>query len=276
MVTSIFTNGQNPLQRFGVWFGGLGRNLLFALLLGAIFGVVGPLGTYNVMPFGQRIAFWILVKTCAWLAIEGTSYIVLKSLGRLIKSTIWLYLIIIVASLPMVWFLVSFAQFRIYATPISRPDLLLVSQIALIITICITVSVNFGFVLIAMKTSYTQKPNDRIHQDIHPPIFKRLNPELKNAKWLALIAQEHYVLVESDKGNQLILLGIGQAIKECTPMSGLRIHRSYWIALSAIKGSRKEKSKLFIILKNNRELSVSRRRKQSILQTLSKHDLGEE
>lgn len=93
-----------------------------------------------------------------------------------------------------------------------------------------------------------------------PKVLERVQPALKNANLLALAAEDHYVRVITDAGEELILLRFSDAIDETTPIKGLQVHRSWWVAETAIETAKKGKSGPELRLKNNQIVPVSRRR----------------
>lgn len=52
----------------------------------------------------------------------------------------------------------------------------------------------------------------------------------RQAKILALSAEDHYVRVHTDRGQALILMNLSCAVGALGPETGVRIHRSHWVA----------------------------------------------
>lgn len=52
----------------------------------------------------------------------------------------------------------------------------------------------------------------------------------RQAQILALSAEDHYVRVHTDRGQALILMNLSCAINALGPETGVRIHRSHWVA----------------------------------------------
>ena len=100
-----------------------------------------------------------------------------------------------------------------------------------------------------------QQPRSR------PRILDR-DPALSAATTVwALSAQDHYVLVQSDAGQALILMRFADAIAECEQdLSGVQIHRSHWVAHSLAGSSEKKYGKPVIHLPDGKTLPISRRK----------------
>ena len=91
-----------------------------------------------------------------------------------------------------------------------------------------------------------------------PSGFRALLPPYLGDDLISLQAEDHYVRVVAGRGNALIRYRFSDAIAEVRGTSGLQVHRSYWIALSAIKGVRSSGSGLTVDLVNGAEVPVSR------------------
>lgn len=67
------------------------------------------------------------------------------------------------------------------------------------------------------------------------PFLSKIKPAV-GRRVLALEAQEHYVKVYTDRGEDLVLYRLSDAVKELAQsVPGLRVHRSYWVAEDAIQ-----------------------------------------
>ena len=75
---------------------------------------------------------------------------------------------------------------------------------------------------------------------------------------LALQAEDHYVRVHTDKGSDLILMRLGDAVSEMGDTPGARSHRSWWVAKKAVTGTRRENGRAWLQLSNAIEAPVSR------------------
>ena len=90
-----------------------------------------------------------------------------------------------------------------------------------------------------------------------PPIFERV-PLPQRGKLLALLVEDHYVDIVTDKGKTLVLMRLADAIRETAPIAGLQIHRSHWVARDAVVKVHRSEGKLILELSNGLKLPVSR------------------
>ena len=80
---------------------------------------------------------------------------------------------------------------------------------------------------------------------------------------LALKAEDHYVRVFSDRGEKLLLMRISDAIAALNGVEGARVHRSYWVAKSAVERAETQGRNMTVYLKNGVQVPVSQTYKES-------------
>lgn len=91
-----------------------------------------------------------------------------------------------------------------------------------------------------------------------PALLERLSLEKRGAL-KALSAEDHYTLVQTTRGAELVLIRLSDAIAESAPVQGLQVHRSHWVALSAVAGVRRNGDGAILALRDGGEVPVSRR-----------------
>lgn len=90
-----------------------------------------------------------------------------------------------------------------------------------------------------------------------PRILKRIRPRL-GTRLTRLSMQDHYVEVFTEKGSQLVLMRFADALEEVAPVPGWRIHRSHWVAETAMHDIRRADGKTNVVLPDGAELPISR------------------
>lgn len=91
-----------------------------------------------------------------------------------------------------------------------------------------------------------------------PPLLDRL-PLDKRGRILALSVEDHYVRIQTDRGQEVVLMRLGDAIRETGDIPGLQVHRSHWVATDAVAAARREGDRAILTLTNQAEIPVSRR-----------------
>jgi DNA-binding LytR/AlgR family response regulator len=84
--------------------------------------------------------------------------------------------------------------------------------------------------------------------------MERVRPE-RRGTLLALKAEGHYLQVYTDAGSDLILYRLSDALLEVGAGDGAQVHRSWWVASSALSPQRHRDR---LVLTNGIEVPVSR------------------
>jgi hypothetical protein len=66
----------------------------------------------------------------------------------------------------------------------------------------------------------------------------RLSARKRDARLIAVEAEDHYLRVHTDAGSELISLRFVDALSELAGVAGFQIHRSWWAAADAIEAVR--------------------------------------
>jgi DNA-binding LytR/AlgR family response regulator len=77
-------------------------------------------------------------------------------------------------------------------------------------------------------------------QDIDPSsaFRQRLSAKRRTASLLAVEAEDHYLRVHTDAGDELITARFSDALVELGSLAGYQTHRSWWVAAEAIEAVR--------------------------------------
>lgn len=97
------------------------------------------------------------------------------------------------------------------------------------------------------------------------PAFWNKLQRRRHGRLLAVEAEQHYILVHTSVGNELVLYRFTDAVKELRDWEGAQIHRSFWVARAAIKDIRTKGRNSFIVLTSGIEVPISRGRRKDAL-----------
>jgi len=75
-----------------------------------------------------------------------------------------------------------------------------------------------------------------------------------------LKAEDHYLRIYTSAGETLVLFCFSDAIKSLSQNKGLQVHRSYWVARTAVKKARRTGQRQYLDLLNGISVPVSRAR----------------
>jgi hypothetical protein len=87
--------------------------------------------------------------------------------------------------------------------------------------------------------------------------FDSLEPPL-DGNIYCMEAQEHYILITTSNSDRMVLHRFSDAVKQTPTILGIQVHRSHWVAHSAVKDVVIEGQSMKLKLINNKEVPVSR------------------
>lgn len=222
--------------------------LPWAALAGAalVLGMVGPFGTYESLRLPARLAYWAAIVVSTYFL--GFAFVSL--LEKLIftgrPGPAGFALVGAMAGVPVALF-VWLLNRLVYGTDV-------VFLLPLTLYVMAIAAVSSGVIaFFSARLAHAQPSAQR------PKLIERLQPRLRG-KLLYLSMQDHYVKVVTDKGSELILMRMSDAVDETAPVEGLQIHRSYWIASDAVAGTIRRDGRLILRMSDGAELPVSRNR----------------
>lgn len=95
----------------------------------------------------------------------------------------------------------------------------------------------------------------------HSPVrfLDRLPPKLRGAELRAVQSEDHYLRIHTDRGSELILLRLADAVSELEGLEGAQVHRSWWVAKAAVRDVRRGDGRATLTLEGGLEVPVSRR-----------------
>jgi hypothetical protein len=87
---------------------------------------------------------------------------------------------------------------------------------------------------------------------------ERLPLRLRAGRLIALAAEDHYLRVFTDAGDDLVLMRMADAAALLADVPGARVHRSWWVARAAVTGTARDGDRLLLTLENGLTAPVSR------------------
>ena len=230
------------------------RGLIVAVAGGAFLAVTGAFGTSGA-PFGPRLAYWVLVMVTGGLWGHLCGALVSRVLDM--DERPWLNIAVMTAVITgplsvLVWAATGlfFAQ-RLYPLA-ALPQLVLP---VLIVTAAVTtLNVFLG------RAHPVQTHAPPTSEPARPARFlDRLPLRLKGATIRAVQAEDHYLRIHTDRGSDLILMRLSDAVEELEGLEGAQTHRSWWVAREAVRGVERGDGRAVLTLEGGLRAPVSRR-----------------
>lgn len=233
--------------------------LLWAALAAAalVLGLAGPFGTYEALALPGRLAYWSFVAVVTYF----TGFLVVTALNASLpghRTPLRDGVFGAISGLPiaiLVWLLnqwifpdggLGFLPLLAYVVVVSAAACFVIALFAH----------NFRTGEAASAPTATPPVEPTVLPE-RPPLLDRLAPAL-HGKLQYLSMQDHYVEVVTDKGSQLVLMRMSDAIAETGGIDGLQVHRSHWVARAAVTGSGRRGERVVLRLVNGAEVPVSR------------------
>jgi len=206
--------------------------------------VAGPFGTLEALGLGARAVYWGGV---VGVSVAGgvLSWRLGQTHGPVWRLTIWAFYVVALAGLVHG---LNTALFDAWQGGGRFAYLLGI--------IAVTFAVVQG--LIALVRHTRDAPEDMTDAVDPQTLFLRRIPIEKRGELVRLEAQDHYLNVVTDNGQALILMRLQDAIDALKGAKGLRVHRSHWVMVPAVRGHQRDKGRDFLELKNGDTVPVSR------------------
>jgi DNA-binding LytR/AlgR family response regulator len=223
-----------------------------------VLAVSGPFGTFAELGPSERFAYWALVVAPTYVLGQGSVTLVAEALRRRI-APFWPRLIVaaLVSSLPIgaVVVLINTVFYGELSAEIALKIWFYVAVVTLAVTVVLGAAGMHVRQLLADAAVPAVAPPPETSSA--PAILERV-PLPQRGKLLALVVEDHYVDIVTDKGRTLVLLRLADAIREAAGVEGLQIHRSHWVASAAVVKTHRADGKVLLELTNGMRLPVSR------------------
>lgn len=214
--------------------------------VGVLLGILGPFGSYLNDGVALRILYWVGVFMVSGL-IHGI--VIRKMMGPAGRARIpvwvWLPGLVLVLNLPLSTLsrLTAIAIWPVLEQAVQPLEWFVQSLV-------IALAYASAFYLLRFRPGRAV-PVPAV--DGHRSGTLRIRDDL-----LCLQMEDHYVRVHTPDGSRLVLMPLGQAVTEVSGVEGLRVHRSWWVARSAVAAARSEGRNFRLVLTNGIEAPVAR------------------
>jgi DNA-binding LytR/AlgR family response regulator len=226
-----------------------GRGMVIAVIAGVFMALIAPFQT-NLVPLSVRLTYWVGLMVLGSIWGHAAGAWVFRF--RMMADHRWLggALLALIIGLPytvVVWAVTGMGFERgpkLAALPYFLGPVMLVSG---------------AMTGIAMLANQSPPQTHAAELGAAPPKFlDRLPLKLRGAEIWAVEAEDHYLRIHTDRGSDLILMRLSDAVGELEGLEGAQTHRSWWVAKSAVIGAKRNDGRAVFTLKNGVEVPVSR------------------
>ncbi len=251
------------------------RPLATGLIAGLILALMAPYQTATIFNAPQRYAFWIwssVVGALLLAACDGLAVALKREHG--LPRLFWIAAGIVTAAVPVT--LIVYAS----APAINDGTQLLPfwSLFPSVLILCVPLQVvlillDAKLTPVASQRQPSASPGPSSDQASDPllsppagqalaprsPLFDKI-PARLGRDVLCMRTEDHYLRVYTAKGEALILMSLSDAEACLSPAQGRRVHRSWWVARTAVRTTTSDDKTLRLILTNGLSVPVSRSR----------------
>lgn len=236
------------------------RTVAVSLAAGLFLGLVGPFGTFQLVPLLPRVAYWVSMILAGTLFVPVLYLILHHWIGGRVSALIYVPLAAIVGALPVTLMVVAITLVLLGQTVSFRLELYL---LVLVITVPL-VAIQHGMMLMRTRRAAEAAPLNEAPPssplvEARPRLLDRL-PGRLGTDLLCLQMEDHYVRVHTALGQELILMRMRDAVAELDGLNGAQVHRSWWVARAAVADWTREGKALTLRLANGLEVPVARDR----------------
>ena len=241
----------------------------------ALLAYLGPFGTWDDLAFIDRLAFWAIAVGVNWLCSNIVFPITMRhTLARDWPPGAGVALAALIAALPgtgAVWLaVVAYLNYP----PLTFPAFVaLYAEVAVIqLVVGFLVCYFIERVFDRRDAASTLPSSDKILEEVGDgprvsgaagakspasALLARLPPP-KRGELHHLRMQDHYVEVHTEKGMEMVLLRFRDALQEVEDVEGMQVHRSHWVARTAVEGVERRDGRMTLRLVNGTRVPVSR------------------
>lgn len=246
-------NGIQVTQK-GKWTAWRGA---IALGLGMLLARLGPYSTFTDLTLVERGAYWIGLTLLMWLQLEAALLLLRQrataskgvSLGRAVAGGL-------LGAMPTA-FEVAWAESLLRVVrDLGLFDLLAIYGDVALLAVPVALLLEWlrprdagAIPEAAMPASAPQGALEALLAAV--PLDKRGEP-------FALAAEDHYLRLYTNRGEALIHRRFADALAAFASIEGLRVHRSWWVAIAAVKSAEREGDRVHLVLRNDLRVPVSR------------------
>lgn len=260
----------------------LGLELALVVAILVSLAVIGPFGTYHQGLWTERLAYWARTLFAGWILYRPLLWVADRAARplRLRRSVAW-SAAVAAASAPMAVWLWFFG-------PIIRTDRPWFTGGQFVETYLqvLFISGAIAGALYLLRSGRNEPSSSslarreiRADQEggngrdseesdglvlhkgsvIGPRLAKRLPAHLGEGV-IALKMEDHYVRVHTPIGSTLLLMRLGDALRELDGVDGAQVHRSWWVARHAVARVERTSRSVVLHLVNDMAVPVARNR----------------
>jgi DNA-binding LytR/AlgR family response regulator len=228
------------------------RGLVIAVAGGVLLALAGAFGTLAA-PLGSRLAYWVSMLLVGGL--WGTLCARLVERFIALDERPWLTVLLLTAAISGPLSVVVWAVTGLFFTGDLYP---LAALPGMVVPVAI-VTVAISAVSVFVEKARPVQTHLAATGSAPARFLDRLPAKLRGATLRAVEAEDHYLRLHTDRGSDLILMRLSDALTELEGLEGAQTHRSWWVARDAVRDVARSDGRAALTLEGGIVAPVSRR-----------------
>ena len=228
------------------------RGVSIALAAGALLAFTGAFGMTE-LPLVSRLAYWLPVMLIGALWGNVCSRLIERYIDMDQRPWLTVVALTLVISGPL-----SAAVWAITGLSFNEGQTLFLAQLPefFLPVVVVTGALSALNVFLARTPVQTHAAP----AGAKPARFiDRLPVRLRGAAIRAVQSEDHYLRIHTERGSDLILMRLSDALTELEGLEGAQTHRSWWVAKDAVRDVSRGDGRATLTLEGGVEAPVSRR-----------------
>ena len=228
------------------------RSICVAVAAALVLTLTGAFGT-GAEPFLERLVYWLLVMAAgsAWGQLSQNLLA-----GRMdLDGRPWLHILALTVLVAVPMCLFVWAATGLF----FRGELYPVAALPLVVVPVVTVTAAVSALVVLLGRATPVQTHASADAARPARFIERLPLHLYGARLIAVEAEDHYLRVHTDRGSDLILMRLSDALEELEGLEGAQTHRSWWVARDAVRSARRGDGRATLTLDGGLTAPVSRR-----------------
>ena len=228
------------------------RSACVAAAAALVLTLTGAFGTGDE-PFLYRLLYWLIVMTAGWAWGQLCQRLLERRAD--LEERPWLHTAALTGLIagPMCLFVWAATG------PFFAGALYPVSELARIVVPVVTVTAAVSALVVLLGRSTPIQTHASAEGAKTVRFVERLPLHLRGARLIAVESEDHYLRVHTDRGSDLILMRLSDAVDELEGLEGAQTHRSWWVAKDAVRGASRGDGRATLALEGGLAAPVSRR-----------------
>ena len=223
-------------------WGGWSAVAVAALLL----AFLGPYGTFDTMSLPLRLVYWGAAAVLLTLLVRGVMWLIRRTPFFPKGCPNWALRTVaaVIAAAPGAYLVSSLHAAVLHAVTGANVHMLPFIRLygyTVLPTLLATLflprqqaSIEPAFPQPPASVAPAEPPQVRTPEAVAAAFVARVVPRLRDGRLLALEAEDHYLRVHTDRGSDLVLMRLRDAVAELAGVPGLQVHRSFWVAEAGV------------------------------------------